>query len=62
VHSLYLGEMDHVIRAIYTVLHLVMAGFQGQVPDLGIFTQHYFTLLADFDDLLIRRGGDSDAE
>ena len=35
------------------MLHLVVAGFQSQVADLGFFTQHYFTLLADFDDLLM---------
>lgn len=62
VDSLELCEMDHMVRAIDTVLHLVVAGLQGQITDLGILTQHDLALLADFDHLFVCRTGNGDAE
>jgi hypothetical protein len=49
-----------MIRAFDSVLYLVVTGLEGEVTNLCLLVEHDFTLLADFDDLLIGRCGDVD--
>jgi hypothetical protein len=49
-----------MIQAFGSVLYLVVAGLVGDGTNLCLLVKHDFTLLADFDDLLIGRCGDVD--